>query len=76
MVLVERVSMVLLHMNPLVEEVVERRDVQQEDLRDVQQEDLRDGQQEDLRDVQQDVQREDLREENKFVIAVKFKFEK
>ena len=34
MVLMERVSMVLLHMNPLVEGVVERRDGQPEDLRD------------------------------------------
>ena len=34
MVLMERVSMVLLHTNPLVEGVVERREDQPEDLRE------------------------------------------
>ena len=63
MVLMERVSMVLLHTNPLVEGVVERREDQPEDLREDQPEDLREDQPEDLRDVQPEDLREDQPED-------------
>jgi hypothetical protein len=75
MVLMERVSMVLLHTNPLVEGVVERREDQPEDLREDQPEDLREDQPEDLREDQPEDLREDQPEENKHVSLLKFKFE-